>query len=96
DTVMNGGDFEFSSEFRTPGHMAVLRAAENLLDDRQGQTEMSVELVEEAGLIPAAVICEMLDDDTGEALSKDEARAYAEANDLVFLEGKEFAKTVRV
>ncbi|MDY6764435.1 MAG: 3,4-dihydroxy-2-butanone-4-phosphate synthase [Halobacteria archaeon] len=88
-TVMGGGSFNFAEEFRTPGHMAVLRAAEELLDDRRGQTEMSVKLVQEAGLTPAAVVCEMLDGRTGEALSKEQARLYAEKNDLVFLEGKD-------
>lgn len=85
-------DFEFADEFRTPGHTAVLRAAENLLEDRQGQTEMSVELVQEAGLVPAAVLAEMLDDTTGEALSKHDARKYAEENALVFLEGEELVE----
>ncbi|MFB6284549.1 MAG: 3,4-dihydroxy-2-butanone-4-phosphate synthase [Halobacteria archaeon] len=93
NAVLEAGNegFEFSDEFRTPGHMAVLRAADGLLDDRQGQTEMSVKLMEMAGLVPAAVICEMMDAKTGEALDKQEARRYSMDNDLVFIEGDELA-----
>ncbi len=79
-------------EFRTPGHMAVLRADEDLLEGRQGQTEMSVKLVDEAGLTPAAVICEMLDDEMGEALSKENAKRYADENGLTFVEGRQLVE----
>lgn len=95
ETVMEGGNYDFAREFRTPGHMAVLRAADGLLNDRKGQTEMSVELVGSAGLTPAAVICEMLDGDTGEALSKRDARGYADRHGLTFLEGEDFVRLAR-
>jgi len=36
--AMNGGSVNFHEVFRTPGHMALLRAAEGLLDRRKGQT----------------------------------------------------------
>jgi len=39
-----------------------------------------------AGLIPSATICEMMGDD-GRARSKEDAKEYAEARNLVFLEG---------
>jgi len=86
---LNGGGDDFSGEFRTPGHMALLRADEALLDQRQGQTELSIVLAEMAGVTPAVTICEMLDDNTGKALTKEDARAYAERHDMVFIEGKE-------
>ncbi len=42
-----------------------------------------------AGITPAVTICEMLDDETGFALSKEGAKAYAEKHGLVFVEGQE-------
>jgi 3,4-dihydroxy 2-butanone 4-phosphate synthase len=38
---------------------------------------------------PAITICEMLDDDSGNALSKEDARLYARKHGLVFVEGPE-------
>jgi 3,4-dihydroxy 2-butanone 4-phosphate synthase len=86
---LNGGGQDFCREFRSPGHVPLLRAAEKLLDQRRGQTELSIALAEMAGITPAVTICEMLDDQTGNALSKEDAIAYAERHGLVFIEGKE-------
>ncbi|WP_342677634.1 3,4-dihydroxy-2-butanone-4-phosphate synthase [Methanofollis sp. UBA420] len=86
---LNGGGHDFKAEFRTPGHVALLRAAEGLLDVRRGQTELSIALAAMAGVTPALVVCEMLDDETGLALSKEDAQAYARDHGLVFIEGKE-------
>lgn len=86
---LNGGGHNFKAEFRTPGHVALLRAAEGLLDVRRGQTELSIALAAMAGVTPALVVCEMLDDETGLALSKKDAQAYARDHGLVFIEGKE-------
>ncbi|MBT8508894.1 3,4-dihydroxy-2-butanone 4-phosphate synthase [Methanomicrobiaceae archaeon CYW5] len=87
--TLAGRPHTFHEEFRTPGHMALLRAAENLLDQRRGQTELSVALALMAGVTPAVTICEMLDDTTGFALSKDDAKRYARRHGLVFVEGEE-------
>jgi 3,4-dihydroxy 2-butanone 4-phosphate synthase len=87
--TLNGGGDTFAAEFRTPGHMALLRAADTLLDQREGQTELSIALAEMAGVTPAVTICEMLDETTGRALTKENARKYAEKHGLVFLEGRE-------
>ncbi len=46
-----------------PGHVFPLRAAEGGVLDRAGQTEASVDLAGLAGLYPAAVICEIMNDD---------------------------------
>jgi len=89
---LNGGGSDFSQQFRTPGHVAILRAADGLLDQRCGQTELSIALAEGAGVTPAIVICEMLDDESGFALSKEDARQYARRNDLVFIEGTSVIK----
>jgi len=77
----------FATEFRSPGHVHLLRAAPNLLADRAGHTELGITLAEAADQPPAVVVCEMLDDDTGTALSPADAAAYAARNDLVYVEG---------
>ncbi|HEY9756883.1 MAG TPA: hypothetical protein V6C97_17080 [Oculatellaceae cyanobacterium] len=38
---------------------------------------------------PAMVMCEMLDGETGRALTKEDAKAYAKKHGLVFVEGTE-------
>lgn len=86
---LSGDVINFGDEFRTPGHVALLRAAEGLLDERKGQTELSITLAHMAGITPAMVVCEMLDDYNGEALSKERAKKYGKDNRLVFLEGQE-------
>ncbi|WNY27429.1 3,4-dihydroxy-2-butanone-4-phosphate synthase [Methanolapillus ohkumae] len=84
-----GDSVEFASEFRTPGHTATLRAAEGLLDVRRGQTELSIALAMMAGANPAMVVCEMLDDTNGQALSKEDAKNYGKKHGFVFVEGYE-------
>ncbi len=79
--------FPFRDEFRAPGHVPLLVAADGGLAERQGHTELAVTLLERAGVTPAAVVCEMLDDESGDALPRDAAERYAERNDLAFLEG---------
>lgn len=87
--AMNGGNVNFHETFRTPGHMALLRAADGLLDVRRGQTELSVAMAEMAGITPSITICEMLDDESGYALSKEDAKLYARKHKLEFVEGPE-------
>ncbi len=82
----------FGERFRTPGHVPILRAAEGLLEERTGHTELSVILAEMARLAPAVVVCEMMDGETKKALSSEKARKYSEENDIVYLEGKEIKK----
>jgi 3,4-dihydroxy 2-butanone 4-phosphate synthase len=92
DIVMMNGYVDFGKEFRSPGHVAVLRASEKLVYERVGQTELSVALAEIAGIAPAVAICEMLDSETGRALSKEKAMKYAEEKGFPFVEGKEIVK----
>ncbi|MFB6353877.1 MAG: 3,4-dihydroxy-2-butanone-4-phosphate synthase, partial [Halobacteriales archaeon] len=83
------GDYgvdDFAEEFRAPGHVHLLRAAPSLAA-RQGHTELAVTLAAAADREPAAVVCEMLDDATGEALTPDDARAYADRHGLPYVEG---------
>ncbi|ELZ75474.1 3,4-dihydroxy-2-butanone 4-phosphate synthase [Haloferax larsenii JCM 13917] len=88
--LARAGDYDaddFGGEFRAPGHVHLLRGAPNLLDDRQGHTELGLALADHATLPPAVVVCEMLDDETGAALSKADAREYAGRHDLAFVDG---------
>lgn len=76
----------FAEEFRAPGHVNLLRAAPSA-SDRQGHTELALLLAAAADQPPAAVVCEMLDDETGSALSPTDARAYARRHGLAYVEG---------
>jgi 3,4-dihydroxy 2-butanone 4-phosphate synthase len=78
---------DFAAAFRAPGHVHVLRAAPNLLADREGHTELGIALAAAAGREPAVVVCEMLDDETGEALAPEDAKAYAERHGFPYVEG---------
>lgn len=85
---------EFGRDFRTPGHVQLLRTADGLLDVRTGHTELATALMLFAGLTPSATVCEMLSD-SGGALSKRDAKRYAAKNRLVFLEGSEIVEEWR-
>jgi 3,4-dihydroxy 2-butanone 4-phosphate synthase/GTP cyclohydrolase II len=52
-----------SDEFVRPGHVFPLRARPGGVLERRGHTEAAVDLARLAGLPPAAVICEVLNDD---------------------------------
>lgn len=51
------------SDISRPGHVFPLRAAEGGVLRRVGQTEASVDMSRLAGLYPAGVICEIMNDD---------------------------------
>ncbi len=51
------------SDFARPGHVFPLKAQKGGVLRRAGQTEGSVDLARLAGLLPAAVICEIMNDD---------------------------------
>ena len=51
------------NDFAKPGHVSPLRARDGGVLVRAGQTEASVDLARLAGLYPAAVICEIMNDD---------------------------------
>ena len=89
----NGNKKEiFVSSFKTPGHVPLLIAAERLLSDRLGHTEMSVYMTNLAGLCPTAAICEMLDSETHTALSIEKAKKYAKENAIPYFDGNELVK----
>jgi 3,4-dihydroxy 2-butanone 4-phosphate synthase / GTP cyclohydrolase II len=51
------------SDLARPGHMSPLRARDGGVMVRAGQTEAAVDLARMAGLYPAGVICEIMNDD---------------------------------
>ncbi len=77
--------------FRSPGHVHLLLAAEGLLRERRGHTELTVVLAESVGLPPVMALCEMLDGETGRALSLGDARRYAEEHGFPILRGEDIA-----
>lgn len=88
---------KFTTSFRTPGHVTLLVASEELLAQRRGHTELSIYLAKIAGLAaPAMAICEMLDADTHLALSTERAREYAEKNTIPFIDGRELIEYSRM
>ena len=81
----------FGRGFRSPGHVPICVAAKNLLEERSGHTELAVSLLKMADLTPVGSGCEIMGDN-GRALSKTNAKQYADDKGLIFLEGKEIIK----
>tara|TARA_B100000586_G_scaffold268434_1_gene245006 strand:+ start:818 stop:1510 length:693 start_codon:yes stop_codon:yes gene_type:complete len=77
-----------AQSFRIPGHVPVCIADRELLQKRQGHTELIVALMKTLDLIPVALGCEMLSDD-GNALSPEAARIWAREQGYLFLEGRQ-------
>ena len=70
-----------SSDFAKPGHISPLRARDGGVLVRAGQTEASVDLARLADLYPAAVICEIMNDD-GTMARVPDLRKFAENHKL--------------
>ncbi|RNJ75570.1 MAG: 3,4-dihydroxy-2-butanone-4-phosphate synthase [Nitrosopumilus sp. B06] len=87
---------EFVSSFRTPGHVPLLVAADGLLAERRGHTEMSVYLARLAGLVPVTVVCEMLDAQTYAALTVKEAQKFAKQHAIPLVDGEELLGYAKV
>ena len=67
-----------------PGHMFPLRSRRGGVLVRAGQTEAAVDLARMAGLYPAGVICEIMNDDGTMARVKHLAR-FAKRHDLLMM-----------
>jgi 3,4-dihydroxy 2-butanone 4-phosphate synthase/GTP cyclohydrolase II len=65
----------------TPGHVFPLRAKDGGVLRRSGQTEASVDLARLAGLIPAGVVCEIMNED-GTMARVPDLVPYCERHDL--------------
>ena len=72
------------SDLRRPGHIFPLRARPGGVLQRVGQTEASVDLARLAGLVPAGVICEILNAD-GSMARRPELQEIARQHDLTFV-----------
>ncbi len=68
----------------SPGHVFPLRAAAGGVLERRGHTEGAVELARLAGLQPAAVLCELMNDD-GSMKRGDELLAFSRAEGFPML-----------
>ncbi|HEX7274946.1 MAG TPA: 3,4-dihydroxy-2-butanone-4-phosphate synthase [Nitrososphaeraceae archaeon] len=90
--IDKNGKLEFSKKFRSPGHVHILIGAKELLKERSGHTELSIKLLKHANLIPAVVICEMLDSETGGALSVSKATEYSKKFKIPFVESSQINK----
>jgi len=72
------------ADIRTPGHVHPLRARGGGVLQRVGHTEAAVDLCRLAGLTPAGVICEILDED-GHPMRRDALDRYASTHGLSFI-----------
>jgi 3,4-dihydroxy 2-butanone 4-phosphate synthase len=87
--IDNGGKDRFIKCFRTPGHVPILIEAGGLLEERLGHTELAVHLMKLAGLVPSAVVCEMLDSTTFRALNLDKAIEISTRDKIPMLEANQ-------
>ena len=71
-------------DLRRPGHVHPLRAREGGVLQRVGHTEAAVDLARLAGLYPAGVICEVLNED-GTTAKRPQLEAFAEEHGLTFI-----------
>lgn len=68
----------------TPGHVFPLKARAGGVLERAGQTEGSVDLMRLAGLTPAAVICEIINDD-GTMSRREQLADFARAHHIAMV-----------
>lgn len=72
------------SDFHRPGHIFPLRYVEGGVLARSGHTEAAVDLARLAGLFPAGVLCEIVNDD-GTMMRGPALERFAEDHDLVMI-----------
>src|SRR5204862_3966277 len=78
-------------DFARPGHIFPLRARPGGVLERRGQTEAAVDLTRLAGLYPAGVICEIVNDDGSMARLPDLTR-FCKKHGLVMITVAELAR----
>lgn len=71
-------------DLRRPGHIFPLRARDGGVLTRVGHTEASVDLARLAGLEPAGVICEILNED-GSTARRPQLESFAKEHNLTFI-----------
>ena len=72
------------TDLRRPGHVPPLRARDGGVLQRVGHTETAVDLARLAGLSPAGVICEILNED-GTSARRPELEKFAQEHGLTFI-----------
>jgi 3,4-dihydroxy 2-butanone 4-phosphate synthase / GTP cyclohydrolase II len=72
------------ADLRRPGHIPPLRARDGGVLQRVGHTEAAIDIARLAGLYPAGVICEVLNDD-GTTAKRAQLEAFAEEHGLTFI-----------
>ena len=72
------------SDFHRPGHIFPLRYHEGGVLARTGHTEAAVDLARLAGLFPAGVLCEIVNDD-GSMMRGEDLERFADAHGLVMI-----------
>lgn len=72
------------ADLRRPGHVHPLRARTGGVLQRTGHTEAAVDLARAAGLTPAGVICEILNDD-GTTAKRPQLEVFAREHGLTFI-----------
>jgi 3,4-dihydroxy 2-butanone 4-phosphate synthase/GTP cyclohydrolase II len=72
------------ADLRRPGHIPPLRARDGGVLQRVGHTEASVDLARLAGLYPAGVVCEVLNED-GTTSRRPQLEKFAEEHNLTFI-----------
>lgn len=75
----------------SPGHVFPLRAKKKGVLERIGQTEGSVDLARLAGLTPAAVICEIINED-GTMSRRDELALFSKRHDIPLVTVKDLVE----
>jgi 3,4-dihydroxy 2-butanone 4-phosphate synthase/GTP cyclohydrolase II len=78
-------------DFARPGHVFPLRARAGGVLERRGQTEAAVDLASLAGLYPAGVICEIVNDDGTMARVPDLIR-FCKKHNLLMITVSELAR----
>jgi 3,4-dihydroxy 2-butanone 4-phosphate synthase/GTP cyclohydrolase II len=72
------------ADLRRGGHVFPLRAREGGVLQRVGHTETAVDLARLAGLVPAGVVCEILNED-GTAARRPQLERFAEEHGIAFV-----------
>ncbi len=74
-------DNSLPNDLQRPGHMFPLRPRDGLLEERQGHTESSIELMKLAGLKQISIIVEIINDD-GTMAKGDELELFSKDHNL--------------
>ena len=72
------------ADLRRPGHIPPLRAREGGVLQRVGHTEAAIDLARLAGLYPAGVVCEILNED-GTTARRPQLEKFAAEHNLTFI-----------